>query len=197
MIDINKIKTAVLRGLQKYTDVTIIRANQNAEPPPYPYATYHITTYATQNRGTYGEYEDGKARKPVKQIYSFTAFSDDYFEAVTLANKMSEWLDYVGTTYLYDNGVSVESVGAVGDRSNILTVDYQYAYGFDCTFPVFDEVDIPDNGTIENFSYEEDMLSQLENRLDGVEGVAFGGNTEIEEEQALLEALEKRLSGEE
>lgn len=197
MIDVKKIRTTVLSGMQKYTGVTIIRANQNAEPPPYPYGAYHITTYATENKGTYGEYEDGKARKQVNQIYSFSAFSDDYYEAITLANKMREWLDYVGTTYLYDNGISVAWVGAVADRSNVLTVDYQYSYGFDCALPVFDEVDIPDNGVIEAFAYEEDMLSKLENRLDGVEGVAFGNNTAINEEQELLEALEKRLSGEE
>lgn len=197
MINTENLRITVVPALKKYTGAYLIRANQNAEPPPYPYSTYHITTYATQNNGTYGEYDDGKARKPVNQIYSFTTHSDNYEEAFTIANKMREWLDYVGTVYLSDNGIVVQSVGAVADRSNILTVDYQYSFGFDCTFSVFDEIGIPNNGEIDSFAFEEDAFAKLENRLDGVEEVAYGANKTTESDDELLAALEKRLSGEE
>lgn len=196
MINAENLRKTIVYGLKKYTGVTIIRANQNAEPPKYPYATYQITTFATQNNGTYGEYDDGVARKRVRQIWSLTAYSDDYVESITLANKMRDWLDYVGTVTLTDNGIVVQSVGAVTDRSNVLTADYQYSYGFDCTFPVFDEIVMPDNGEVEAFTFEEDMFANLENRLDGVEEAAYGSNATTDEEAALVEALKKRLSGE-
>lgn len=197
MINCENLRIITVKGLKKYLKCQVIRNNQNAEPPPFPYTTYKITTYATQNNGTYGEYEDGKARKPVKQIWSITSHSDDYLEAITLANKAREWLDYVGRVYLADNDVIVESVGNVTDRSNILTVDYQYSYGFDCTFPVFDEVDIPDNGTIEELIAEEDFIPKLRDRLDGVEvsdlSVSYGESSA--EDGELIEMLERRLEG--
>lgn len=161
MINTDNIRKTVVPALKKYTGAYLIRANQNAEPPPYPYSTYHITTYATQNNGTFGEYADGVSRKPVKQIWSFTTHSDKYEEAFTIANKLREWLDYVGTIYLSDNRIVVESVGAIADRSNVLTVDYQYSFGFDCTFSVFDEAIITDDSVIEKFIYEKDGIEKL------------------------------------
>ena len=151
----------------------------------------------TANNGTYGEYADGKARKPAKQIWSVTTHAATFAEAIHLANEARTWFDYVGTVYLNDNGVIVEGVGAIGDRSTLLTVDYKYSYGFDCTFTVLDEIEIPDNGTIENIVFEEDLVAKLENRLDGIEGKAvFGINTITEDEETFLDDLEKRLSGE-
>lgn len=197
MINTENIRITVVPALKKYTGTHLIRANQNAEPPPYPYSTYHITTYATQNNGTFGEYADGKARKPVNQIWSLTTHSNKYEEAFTIANKMREWLDYVGTVYLKDNGIVVQSVGAVGDRSNVLTADYEYSFGFDCILSVFDEVDMPDNGAIEGLVFNEDYFPKLKNRLDGVaisaHSVSYGGSSA--EDGELIEMLERRLEG--
>ena len=115
------------------------------------------------------------------QIYSFTAHSDKYNEAVELANSARSWLDYVGTQYLNDNGIIVQSVGNVTDRSNLLTAEYDYAYGFDCTFWMYDEINLAetetDNGEIESATIgevealkplsAEELSEMLERRLDG------------------------------
>lgn len=154
MVNTDHIRETVVQGLREYLGCLVIRSNQNKKIPDYPYVSYTITTPATNNNGTWGVYEDGKARIPVRQIWSLTAYSDKYDESVTLANKIREWLDFVGTVYLKDNGVNVQSVGSVGDRSNLLTVDYQYSYGVDCTFSVFDVVDLPDNGEIESIEFD-------------------------------------------
>ena len=196
MIDYGNLRTTVVTGLKKYLDCLVIRNNQNAEPPPYPYVSYTITTLMTANNGTYGEYEDGKARKPVTCIWSVTVQSDDDIECVTLVNKAREWFDYAGTVYLNDNNVIVQSVGAITNRDNVLTVDYEYKKGFDVVFWLFDEVDIPNNEAIETVSFEEDSFSKLENRLDGTERPAFGTGTATDGDDALIAALEKRLSGE-
>ena len=196
MIKHKELRATVVGGLKKYLKCPVIRSNQNAEPPPYPYVSYTITTFMTANKGTYGEYADGMARKPAKQIWSVTVLSDDYTEAMHLASKARTWFDYVGTVYFSDNDVIVESVGAVGDRSNVLTVDYQYSYGFDITFTVMDEIEIPDNGVIEEFAMEEDYFSDLEERLDGVDKPVYRMNT-VTADEGLVDNLEKRLSGEE
>lgn len=140
MIDINNMRKPIVTGLKKYLGCPVVRSNQNAEMPVYPFVSYTITTLMSENKGTYGEYEDGKARKPVIQTWSITAQSDDSMESITLANKAREWLDYAGTTYLNDNGVIVQSVSGVTNRDNVLTVGYEYKNGFDCFLWGFDEI---------------------------------------------------------
>lgn len=130
----------VSSGLENYLKHKVVRTNQTAEIPAFPYLGYNITTLANENKGTYGEYEDDTARKPVLQTYSYTSHSDDYTQALELANKARSWLDYVGTDYLNENDVIVQSVGNVTDRSNLLTSDYVYSFGFDCVFWMYDEI---------------------------------------------------------
>lgn len=150
MLNTDNIRSTVVKNMREYLGCPVIHSEQNAPKPAFPFGRYKITTLATANNGTYGEYEDNKARKPVKQIWSFTFESDDYDEAVNFANKARSWIDYVGTTILNDNDVIVESVGAVGDRSNLLTVDYEYMQGFDVTFWAFDEIEMPEIEVIES-----------------------------------------------
>lgn len=140
----------VVKGMREHLKLPVVRTNQTAEMPAFPFLGYNITTLASENNGTYGEYEDGKARKPILQTYSFTAHSDKYEEAVTIANEARSWLDYIGMQYLNDNDVVVQSVGNVTDRSNLLTAEYIYSYGFDCEFWMYDEISLTDidNGEI-------------------------------------------------
>lgn len=196
MIDTEHLYKTVASGMKKYVDCPVIRTNQNKEPPAYPYIAYTITTPAGENKGTYGEYEDGKARKPVKQIWSLTAHSDNDLEALNTANKAREYLDYAGSIYFKDNGVVVEFVGNVGQRSNLLTAEYQHSYGFDCTFSVFDEIEMLNevievvefNGTfIEEKDYEE-IAKEKEQELD----IA---NAAIENYEQAVENLGSRLKG--
>ena len=180
MINTGNIRSTVVKNLREYLGCPIVRANQTAKMPDMPYGRYTITTLATANNGTYGEYEDGIARKPVKQIWSLTFEAKDYEEALNFANKAHSWFEYVGTTILNDNDVIVELVGAIGDRSNLLTVDYQYAQGFDITFWAFDEIgedDISTNEYIESVDFGDisfeseptakELIQKLEKRLDG------------------------------
>ena len=141
MIDYENMRKTVVKGLKTYLNCPIIRSNQTAESPPYPYGSYTITTLMSENNGTYGEYDDEIVRKPVLCIWSITIQSDDNLESVVLANKARDWLDYVGTTYLNDNNVIVQSISNVTNRDNVLTIEYEYRHGFDCTFWCFDEIE--------------------------------------------------------
>lgn len=149
MIDYKNIRDAVCRGLKKYLNVPVIRNNQNKDPPSYPYVSYTVTTLASANKGTYGEYEDGMDRKAVKQTWSITAQSDNNDESVTLACRAREWLDHSGKLYLSENNVIVEQVTNITNRDNIITIDYEYKNGFDVVFVLYDEVERPDSGYIE------------------------------------------------
>lgn len=177
MVNTDNIRSTVVKNLKNYLGCPFVRANQTAKMPAMPYGRYTITTPATANNGTYGEYEDGIARKPVKQIWSITFESDKFEEALNLANKARSWFEYAGTTILNDNDVIIERVGAIGDRSNLLTVEYQYAYGFDITFWAMDEIEIPQTEEIEVIELSEieivaeptveELADKLTQRLNG------------------------------
>lgn len=141
MIDYEKTRKAIVTGLSDYLKCKVIRTNQNAEMPQYPFVTYTVTTLMSENKGTYGVYEDGINRKPVTQTWSITALSDDNSESVTLACKAREWLDRLATAYLNRNDVIVQSVSSVTNRDNLLTTGYEYKNGFDVVFWLFDVID--------------------------------------------------------
>lgn len=152
MYDIDKLRKTLVNGLSNALKVPVIRSDQNAEPPKYPYIVYTVTILAKHDRGTWGEYEDGKARKPFTQTISVKALSDDWGESNSLAMTARNWLDYAGRLFLKDNEVIVQSVGEVSERSNMLTVEYEYAHGFDAVFWCMDDqemdIDTIDSVTI-------------------------------------------------
>ena len=140
MFDYEGLRKNLVSVVSKYLDCPVVRSNQNEAPPPYPYVSYTITTLMSENKGTYGEYEDGKARKPFTQIWSITALSGDNSESVNLSVKAREWLDHVGRDYLNGKNIIVQSVGSITNRDNFLTAEYEYRNGFDFTLWLYDEV---------------------------------------------------------
>lgn len=152
MIDIENARKIIASGLKKYLSCPIIRGNQTAEMPKYPYGSYNIINLTNGYKGTYGEWEDGVYRKPFIATMSLAFHSDNYSEAVNLANKAHEWLEQVGTVYLNDNNVIIQSVGSITDRSNLMTTEYEYTYGFDCFVWLYDEIEIDEarTGAIES-----------------------------------------------
>lgn len=151
MFDFDKARATIATGLSAYLNCPVIRSNQNAIPPPYPYVSYSITTLMSENKGTYGVYSDGIDRKPFIQTWSITVLSNDNSECMTLVCKARDWLDHVGTVYLNDNKVICQSVGSISNRDNFLTTDYEYRNGFDVKFWFMNEVTNPKeiNGIIE------------------------------------------------
>ena len=151
MIDNENLRLKVVKGLKDYLQVPVIRGNQNAEPPSYPYIAFTVTTLSSENKGTYGEYDDGIDRKPTNQTWSISALSDNENEALTLAGKAHDWLDHIGRTYLSDNHIIIQSVTSVTSRDNVLTIEYEYKKGFDVVFWLYDEIENPIDliGTIE------------------------------------------------
>lgn len=143
MIDNANLRLKVAKGLKEYLQVPVIRGNQNAEPPEYPYVSYNVTTLSSENKGTYGEYDDGIDRKPTTQTWSISALSDNETEALTIAGKARDWLDHIGRVYLSDNHIIVQSVTNVTSRDSILTTEYEYKKGFDVVFGLLDEIKNP------------------------------------------------------
>lgn len=140
MIDYEGLRSTVAKGLKDYLKCPIIRSNQNAKPPAYPYGSYTVITPQSQNNGTWQEHEDGVDRKAVTQTWSLSFLSDNNSESVAYASKAHDWFERVGTNYLKANGVIVQSVSGITNRDNVLSVEYEYKNGFDVVFWLYDEI---------------------------------------------------------
>lgn len=152
MLDLKSIRGTLFSGLSEYLGITMIRSDQTANAPAYPYGTGKATTPAAANNGTWQQHEDGIDRLMVRSIWSLSFLSGDYDESVMLATKAREWLTHTGRVYLSERGIVVQSVTDITNRDNILTVDYESKHGFDAVLYVWDEVENPaeTTGTIES-----------------------------------------------
>ncbi len=159
MIDNDKIRESVVKGLRNYLGIPVIRSNQEAEPPAYPYISFTVTILATANNGTWQVWDDGIERIPVTQKWSMTSLSDNDDESVEYAMRAREWLQHRGSVYLGDNHVIVQSVTGITNRDNVLTVGWEYRNGFDVTLWLYEEAlnpnDDPYIGYIEKVQLNE------------------------------------------
>lgn len=151
MIQFEEMREIVSKGLREYLGIQIIRSNQTADAPAYPYGTYNATTIAGKNNGTWQQHEDGIDRLLVRSIWSFSFLSADYDESVALAIRALEWFQRTGRAWLSEHGITVQSTTDINNRDNILTVKYERKNGFDVVFYVYNEVkNLTDTtGTIE------------------------------------------------
>lgn len=138
MIDLKAIRTTLFSGLREYLGIQMIRSDQTANQPAYPYGTGKATTPAAANNGTWQKHEDGKDRLMVKSIWSFSFLSADYDQSVSLAIRAREWFEHSGRAWLSERGITVQSTTNITNRDNILTVEYERKNGFDVVFYVFD-----------------------------------------------------------
>lgn len=161
MIPYEELTTVIPKGLAEHLGITVIRGNQTAPAPSYPYGSYNVTTIATANSGTWQKHPDGIDRKLVRSIWSLSFLSADEDESVFLAVKARSWLEHTGRLWLAERGVTVQSVTDIHNRDNLLTVEYERKNGFDVVLYVYDEVESPDNayGHIEGAEFAHEMIN--------------------------------------
>lgn len=139
MIDQEKVNVLITGGLKEATGFEVVKANlANAPIPPYPYISFTVLNTDTR-KGTYSV-SGGRRHMPLTQTWSFTVQGNRDNEAQLIAMKAKDWLEETGRTYLSDEGVIVQSVGAITNRDTLLTVGYEYRKGFDAVFSVVNEV---------------------------------------------------------
>lgn len=140
MINLKLMRETIAQGLSEYLGIKVIRGNQTAPAPPYPYCSYNLTTPAGENHGTWQEHEDGIDRLMVKSTWSMSFLSGDFDESIEHALRAREWFTHSGRGWLSMHGIIVQSCTQITNRDNILTVEYERKNGFDVFFYVYDEV---------------------------------------------------------
>lgn len=149
MIPFRQIEIAIVNELQAWLQAKgyvcpVIRANQTAPIPPYPYISYTVITPVGSDMKGYSIAEDGTRYKPLTQTWSFTAQSDDDVEAVNVAMIAYDWFALTGRTYLNDNNIVAQRVGNITSRDNLLSIEYEYRKGFDVDFLLMHELEKAD-----------------------------------------------------
>lgn len=147
MIDFKRTEEAVITGLEKATGRPVVAANQTSRPTPeYPYLSFTITSPYIANKGQYSVLADMTMAKEARQIWSVTAQSSDWDQAMRLILRARDFLEITGRQYLKDRDVVVEGVGNIVNRDNLLSVMYEHRNGFDVTFLLVDEIKTRLNG---------------------------------------------------
>lgn len=161
MLDLKTIRATLFTGLREYLGIPMIRSDQTAAAPVFPYGTGKATTPAAANNGTWQQHEDGVSRLMVRSIWSLSFLSADYDESVMLATKAREWVTHTGRVWLSERGIVVQSVTDITNRDNILTVDYERKHGFDVVFYVWEEAKNPaeTSGAIEGVEHAHEMTT--------------------------------------
>lgn len=162
MIDHRRNELIIIEGLKKYLyneirPCELVRQNQVAQVPPYPYGSYTVTTPVSASGGTYSHAEDGTWYRSVLQTWSFTFQSDDQEEAMALAMKTYDFFTAAGLTLLSDNGITVRRVRDVTTRDNMISIQYEHRNGLDVTFGLLSSIEPDENyfGTIESNTFKE------------------------------------------
>lgn len=134
MKSLRDVETAVTDGLQKYLGCPVIRSNTNTKVPPYPYVSFTIISLVQSVGGSWCIDKDGRQYKDLSQTWSLTVQSNDPVKVQQLALDAAGWFDTEeGHTYLKENEISVQSIGNVTNRDNLLSIEYEYREGFDVT----------------------------------------------------------------
>lgn len=149
MIDQIKINKTITSGLEKVTGCKIIKSNTTAKAPNYPYISFTILSTDTK-KGTYS----GKGTRyiPVQQTWSLTVQSENDNESYDIAMKTKDWLEVAGQLFLSEAGIVVQSVGSIGNRDNLLTMNYEYRKGFDVKFSLMNIIEVQQDEVIENIN---------------------------------------------
>lgn len=143
MVDLSKIRDTITANIKKQLNIEVIRVNQNAPAPAYPYIGYTVTTLMKTNNGTYSEYVENDVKvycKEFRQIWSFTVYAADDMQSKEIAIALYDYLDNIGRVELSESNVVIQQIGDITNRDTLLTIDYEYRNGFDVTFSFMNEI---------------------------------------------------------
>lgn len=139
---------ALCDGIKGLLGCDVVKSNITTKVPKYPYVSFSVTGIQ-EHAGTYAD--DGSTRYNATQVtYSWTVQSDKDDTAWDHVQRLHDWFSETGRAYLSDNGLTVASVGAITERDNMITIEYEYRKGFDVRFNTFNIVERPDE-VIEKF----------------------------------------------
>lgn len=140
MIDYKSILTRIHRLVRaELSEMPIVEQATTEEYPPYPFATYTITS-PYLNARTF--LSSGVLTEEVEIVISYTWLSTDSFEATQLAQRMVTLLKMTKTRQLLnDAGIVIVRMDGFGSRDNFISIETERRTGFDLRIRVSHSVE--------------------------------------------------------
>lgn len=133
MLELNSIRTPLVKGLKEATGNTIIMADQAGKPPKYPYFTLKFLI-AGETIGQSVEKAIGDQMtfsQTTELVVSVTAISDKLDQSFEDAYKALGWFKGAGMYHLQDHGIAVVKTYKLDSRDNFMSLEYERRHGFD------------------------------------------------------------------
>jgi len=155
LLELNSIRTPLIRGLKGYTGNTVIMADQSGKPPQFPYYTLKFLTIGeTVGQASETSVGDEITKHQVLELHvSITSFSNKLDESFDNAFKALEWFRGIGAYELEDSGIVVVNTQPVSNRDTFINIDYERRHGFDVRLRVKSETKL-NVGYIEHVSVD-------------------------------------------
>lgn len=130
-LDYELLVKSMNKEIRAINDNIVIKEQQNVkEQVAYPFATYSINN-PYLNAKTYGSSE-GEITQSIEVVISYTFYSQNSFEVMSLAQKALSNFKQRGTLQnLWEKGISVIDVSNIQNRDTFLTIDVERRIGFD------------------------------------------------------------------
>jgi hypothetical protein len=144
IMNFEKIANAIVKGLHKHTNVTVVPSDTTDRKPEYPYITYKIMSAANHAEtfslidepipSTDPRFEFDVQTTRIEQPYfslSINTYSDCEIAAYGIANKVRDWFTFHGDSYFAEFNIVVVKAGNISDRAQQIVDDFENRYGFD------------------------------------------------------------------
>lgn len=135
MIQINPIRSAIVKGLKAFTGATTILSEQNAPQPKYPFISVKMTLLG-QKRGHASVVIEGSESVHTQQVemtLSVSCYGATTLSTEELVYKALQYFEVDGIQPLQDQKIVIVRTSPITDRTTFLTTDYEYKMGFDVT----------------------------------------------------------------
>lgn len=152
---IGKLKEEIVKGLNSYTGLEVVDADNNHRRPNKPFYSYKITSIKTNasGEGNYSEdfpkslderfkcdYRETVELQP-QVVISISCYSDDIAECLDKTYLAWDYFKHGGNDLLALENFVVVRVEDITDRTVVLGDRYEYRYGFDVEFRFLHEIE--------------------------------------------------------
>lgn len=133
MLDIESIRSAIVRNLKATTGIQTIIAEQSSNQPDYPFIAVKMTLLG-QKVGGSAQYMDGLEQvteQDIEMVMSVSSYSDDMDESINNSYKALQFFEVDGVELLQDHNIAVVQTTDITNRDTFISIEYERRTGFD------------------------------------------------------------------
>ncbi|WP_150283790.1 hypothetical protein [Rummeliibacillus sp. TYF-LIM-RU47] len=133
MLDLESIRSVIVRNLKATTGIQTIIAEQSNEQPPYPFIAIKFTTLGKQvGRAAQYMHEDVQyTEQDIEMVLSVSSFSEEMDESINNAYAAFQFFEVDGIQTLQEANIAVVKTTEISNRDTFISIEYERRTGFD------------------------------------------------------------------